>query len=182
MKRDFLREQGLSDEQVNAIMTEHGKTLNTLKDEVTSKTNELTTAKEQLTQRDTQLTELGEKAKGNEALTTQINELTEANKQAKADYDTQLHQQAFDHKLDGALVGAKVKSNKSLIPHLDMDKIKLDGETLLGLDDQLKAIKESDGYLFGSDEPTPDNDNPQFSQGQHQKSPEKKSFGEMLGL
>ena len=32
---------------------------------------------------------------------------------------------------------------------LDMDKVKLDGDQLLGIDEQLKALKESDSYLFG---------------------------------
>jgi len=30
-----------------------------------------------------------------------------------------------------------------------MEKVKLDGEKLLGLDDQLKALQQSDPYLFG---------------------------------
>jgi len=35
---------------------------------------------------------------------------------------------------------------------LDMEKVKLDGEQLLGLDDQLKALQQSDPYLFGDAE------------------------------
>ena len=30
-----------------------------------------------------------------------------------------------------------------------MEKVKLDGEQLLGLDDQLKELQQSDSYLFG---------------------------------
>ncbi len=31
---------------------------------------------------------------------------------------------------------------------INRDKLKLDGESLLGLKDQIEALKESDGYLF----------------------------------
>lgn len=33
-----------------------------------------------------------------------------------------------------------------------MEKISLDGENMLGLDDQIKLLKESDPYLFEVDE------------------------------
>jgi hypothetical protein len=36
---------------------------------------------------------------------------------------------------------------------LNLENIKLDGDNLIGLDDQLKAIKESDDYLF-EDQPS----------------------------
>jgi len=32
---------------------------------------------------------------------------------------------------------------------LDMEKVKLDGDQLLGIDEQLKALQQSDQYLFG---------------------------------
>jgi hypothetical protein len=35
-----------------------------------------------------------------------------------------------------------------------MSIIKLDGENLLGLTEQVEALKESDGYLFETDDPT----------------------------
>jgi hypothetical protein len=51
---------------------------------------------------------------------------------------------------------------------LNKDSIKLDGDKLLGLEDQLKALKESDAYLFeGEQQPR----KPTFSHGQHQTTP-----------
>lgn len=60
MKREFLKEQGLSDEQIKAVMTEHGKDM----DKVMEQVNTLTTEKDNLTiqiaDRDTQLAKLKE--------------------------------------------------------------------------------------------------------------------------
>lgn len=104
--------------------------------------------KKQLDQRDTQLKELETKATGNEALQKQIHDLQEANKQAKQDFDAQLAAQAKTHAIDQAIAGAKGKNAKLIRAALDLDKIKLDGDSLLGFDDQIKALQESDGYLF----------------------------------
>lgn len=116
------------------------------------KFNEVTEAKKQLEtdlkERDKQLKDLGEKAKGNEELTKQIQELQEANKKAGEDYAAKLRQLQFDHVLDAALTGAKVKNNKAIRALLKIEAIKLDGENLTGLTDQLEALKKSDAYLF----------------------------------
>ena len=46
---------------------------------------------------------------------------------------------------------AKAKNVKSVKANLDLDKIKLDGDKLLGFDDQIEALKKSDAYLFDID-------------------------------
>ena len=50
--------------------------------------------------------------------------------------------------IEKALTTAKAKNAKAVKALLDMEQIKLDGEQLLGLEDQLKSIRESDPYLF----------------------------------
>ena len=50
-----------------------------------------------------------------------------------------------------ALRDAAAKNPKAVKALLDKEKLKLDGETLLGLEDQLKTLRESDAYLFGED-------------------------------
>lgn len=151
MNREFLKGLGLDDEAVDKVMAEHGKTLNSVKekaDKVDGLESQIEDYKTQLADRDTQLQELGEKAKGNEELTAQIEELKQQNESAKEEYEAKLQQQTFDHKLDTALASAKVKNTKAVKALLDMDMVKLDGDTLKGLDDQLGKLKESDEYLF----------------------------------
>jgi hypothetical protein len=63
----------------------------------------------------------------------------------------------FDHALSDALVSAKVKNTKAVVALLNRDDLKLseaDGK-IIGLDDQLQAIRESDDYLFISDDKKP---------------------------
>jgi Phage minor structural protein GP20 len=152
MKRDFLTELGLETEQVNKIMAEHGKTVNTLKDDADKAKEKAGELEKQLKDRDTQLDDLSKKAKGNEDLMKQISDLQEANKQTAADYQAKLDKQAFDFSLEKALADAKAKNPKAVKALLNTEAIKLDGEKLLGLEEQLKALQESDSYLFGAEE------------------------------
>lgn len=122
-----------------------------------------------LKERDTQLVTLGEKAKGNETLTQEIETLKTANKTTKEEYEQKIQKQAFDHTLDKALSGAKVKNTKAVKGLLDLDTIKLDGDTLKGFDDQIKSLKESDDYLFEVEENPEDKKKPTFSKGEHKK-------------
>lgn len=46
LTREFLKEHGLSDEQITSVMTEHGKTVSGLKNDVQSLTSECDSLKE----------------------------------------------------------------------------------------------------------------------------------------
>lgn len=67
-------------------------------------------------------------------------------------YNTDISAMKLDSALNMALVEAKVKNPKLARAGLDMSLIKLDGDKLLGLSEQLEALKKSDGYLFAEDE------------------------------
>lgn len=116
------------------------------------KITEIKELEAQLKERDTQLDELGKKAKDSEELTGEINRLKQENADKDAEYQQKLQQQTFDTKLSDALREAKVRNPKAVKALLEADNIKLDGDKLLGLDDQLSALKESDAYLFASEE------------------------------
>lgn len=73
----------------------------------------------------------------------------------KTDFEaaTTKHQQELaglklSYALDGKLTGEKAKNLTAVKALLKMDNIKLDGENLIGFDDQFKAIKEANPYLF----------------------------------
>lgn len=57
----------------------------------------------------------------------------------------------LESKIDLAINNAKAKNVKSVKANLDLAKIKLDGDKLLGFDDQIEALKKSDAYLFDID-------------------------------
>lgn len=73
-------------------------------------------------------------------------------KKQTADLEEKYNTDMAAVKLDGAvnlgLVQAKVKNPKLAKAALDMSIIKLDGDKVIGLSEQLDKLKETDGYLF----------------------------------
>ncbi|SEP56973.1 Phage minor structural protein GP20 [Virgibacillus subterraneus] len=125
--------------------------------------------KQQVGQRDEQINQLSEKAKGNEELTSKIDELKQQNETAKNEYEQKLNDQAFDHALKDSLSAAKVKNPKAVQALLDKDTIKLKDDKLVGLEEQLNNIKESDPYMFEEEENPNEPPKPNFTTGQHTK-------------
>jgi hypothetical protein len=109
--------------------------------------NSLKDYKEQVTQRDTQLDELSKQAKGDDELTKKLNDMTEANSK----FEERLTLQQRDFEIDKAIIQSKAKNPKALKALLDMEKLKLDDGKLSGIEEQLKAIKDSDSYMFNDD-------------------------------
>lgn len=70
-------------------------------------------------------------------------------------YNTDIAAVKLDSAVNLALVGSKAKNPKLARAALDMSVIKLDGEKLLGFNEQIDKLKESDAYLFDvEEEPT----------------------------
>ena len=81
-------------------------------------------------------------------LQKQISDLQAENKKNTDDLNNTIAQLKLNSAIDLALAKSGARNGKALRALIDMEKVKLDGDTLLGMDDQIKAIKESDGYLF----------------------------------
>jgi hypothetical protein len=78
-----------------------------------------------------------------------IKKLTESNTAMQKDYSDKLKEQQKQHLIDLTLIKAEAKNVKSVKALLDVSKISLDGENIIGIDDQLKSLKEKEAYLFG---------------------------------
>lgn len=102
-----------------------------------------------IAQRDAQLDEL-KKSSGNDAdLKKQIEQLQKQNAEQKKTHDAELAQLKLDSAVDAALTAAGAKNSKTVRALLDMAEVAFDKSgKLSGLDEQLKSIKETDGYLF----------------------------------
>lgn len=148
MKREFLKDMKLTDEQINAIMAENGKDVNGLREQVNSLTGEKNGLQSQLNDRDTQLKDLKGKVKDSDELTAEIDQLQKANKEAKEKYEADLSAQQKSFLVDKALTSAGVRNAKAMNALLDLDSVEVKDGQLTGLDDQLKALRESDGYMF----------------------------------
>lgn len=149
MKREFLKGLKLEDDQIDAIMAEHGKDVETSKSQLAELTTETESLKTQIANRDKDIKSLKKDAGDNEDLSKQLTELQDKYKTDTENLTNQLSQTKLHGALATALTGAKARNPKAVEGLLDMDKVKLtDDGKLEGLDDQLTALRKSDGYLF----------------------------------
>lgn len=107
----------------------------------------------QLKEAQTQLETLKTKAGLSDEYKAQIDKLTADQAKAKADFDKQMSDVKFDYALSSALSASKARDAKLVQTVLDKSKLSLkeDG-SIAGLDEQLKAVKESHSYLFDAED------------------------------
>lgn len=157
MKREELKELGLTDEQIGSIMALHGVTVNELNSRVSTAEQQATQYQEQLEKNQNELNDFKANAKGNEDLTKQLEDLQSRFDEIKTSSEQQIADLKKSSAIDLALTQAGAKNIKAAKALLDSESLELTDEELKGLDEQLAALKESDGYLFGSNEPVPPN-------------------------
>jgi len=150
--KELLKKAGIEEEKVDSTIADINKELPKHfipKD----KYNEVAEAKkkleEDIQERDNQLEKLKNAAGNSEELKAQIEQLQAENQKAAEEWQAKMAQMQLDFAIEKALAAAKAKNAKAVKALLDMDKVKLDGEQLLGLEDQLKSLQQSDPYLFG---------------------------------
>lgn len=139
MNRKYLKDQGFTEEQIDVIMAEHGRTMSRYvpKSEADALTTQLNEAKAKIID-PKDLEALNAKASSVATLEQQLAEALAKN--------TGIQKQA-DVKVK--LVQAKVKDVDLLMPKIDLEK---------DLDPQLEALKTSHPYMFG--DPVPNNPSP----------------------
>lgn len=155
MTREFLEEMGIEKENINKILNKYHEGVKEYKDsaeKVKTLEAETTSLKEQISQRDKDLKEL--KKVDAKELQTKIAELEEKNKTLQEESESKLLETRKNLMLENSLMKANVKNSKAIRGMLDFEKITINGDELTGLDDQIKALKESDSYLFNIEEPT----------------------------
>lgn len=141
MKREELAALGIKDETVlNKIMDLHGADLTKLQNTVNTLTTERDGLKTQLGEANTKLTGYDPDWKNKADLAAQ-----NAQKQIDA--------LKFDYALNDALKAAKARDVVAVKAHLKTDGLKLDGDTILGLKDQLENVKKDAGFLFEDEKP-----------------------------
>ena len=109
--------------------------------------------KKQVGERDKQLTELQGKVKDNEELTKEIENLKTANSTTAQEYEKKLEQMKFDTIVNNSLKDSKAKDIKLIRALLNNDKLKVSGEEVIGLKEQLESIRKDKDYLFEKEVP-----------------------------
>jgi hypothetical protein len=151
MKRKFLEELGLEKEVIDKVMAENGKDIEAAKskEDIDGLKNRISELETDIKTRDSQLDTHMNSNADNETLQTTIKTLQSENKTQKEAYETKIAKQKREFAISQAVTGAKAKSSKAVIALLDDSKITIgeDGK-IAGLDEQLKELQNSDGYLF----------------------------------
>lgn len=156
MKREFLNKFELSEDQVNAIMAEHGKTVNAEKAKVTEFQTQAETLEQQLKDRDKDLKDLQKNAGDNEELKKQFEELQGKYKEDTKHLNEALATTKKTAAIDLALTGFKVddkeykpKNADIIKQQLKLDSIELaDDGSIKGLEEQLKSLATGEGTSF----------------------------------
>lgn len=153
MERKFLEELGIDKEVIDKIMAQHGKDIEAHK----------TTAANAAKDRDTykgQLEEVSGKLKAFdgvdiEALRGEVDTLKKDMATKDAEYQGQLADRDFQTLITAGITEAKGKNPKAIAALLDMDALKASKNQKEDAAAALKALAESDAYLFGEPDKTP---------------------------
>lgn len=75
-------------------------------------------------------------------------------KEIQEEADNKVKQNNFDSKLAVRLMSKEINAKDviDIKANLDMSKISLDGDNFIGLDEQIKSLKEKKDYLFNKEE------------------------------
>ena len=151
MNREFLKDLGLEKEAIDKIMAENGKDIEKAKGDNASqsdKIKELETEnkslKENLSERDKQLEELKKVSGDNDDLKKKIEQLKADNKAAGEKHEAELLAIRKSHAIEKALGEAKAKDSSIVRKLIDESKVSVDGGNLIGLTEQIEALKTSE--------------------------------------
>jgi len=155
MTKELLLEIGLTEDQADKVLELYEKLAQNFVPK--EKLDEVITEKEQLStslkERDKQLKDLQASTGDNETLKKQLEEAIAKNKADTEAAAVELSTYKKNNAIDLALMKFGAKNPKTVKVLLELEKISLDGENIIGLNDQLEALKVSDEYLFDN---TPD--------------------------
>lgn len=157
--REELRNIGIEDEKLEQVMSLYGSSVNEYKEKLSKKEGEieaLSTERDQyktrVEEQSSQLDELNNKVKNGEDLTETINALKKANQEKDDQYQQEIERVKLNYEISNALTVAGAKNSKAVLALINSDDIKLsqEGHGLIGLDEQLEQLKQTDDYLFNT--------------------------------
>src|SRR6056297_33345 len=159
-----LKETGIEKAKVNELIEFSKKSVPkefVPSDELTKVKDEYAVFKETVAEKDELIENLKTKAESVEEYESKVNELTNKMSEIESTYNQKLQAKTLENKIN-----EKISSMNDLNPKakpafkklLDRDKISLDGDNLIGFDEQAANIKEQNDYMIikkqnNSDEP-----------------------------
>ena len=146
MNKKQLLALGLTEEQADKVLAGfEGYVPSTRFNEVNeAKKN----AEALLAERDNQLVELKKNLGENDKLKKQIETLEAENKTAKENYEKSLNILKINNAVDVALTAKGAKNLKAVRALIDFEKIKVEGEEIKGIDEQINSLVADEGTKF----------------------------------
>ena len=147
MNKKELMNRGLSDEHADIV-------LEMIKDSFVPlyRFNEINdkmkSYKSQLDDKTAEVETLTKKVGDTDKLNKEIKDLKDANSKAAGEHASALASLKKSNAIDGVLRDSKAKNVKAVKALLDLDKITYENDTLSGLEEQIKALQESDQSKF----------------------------------
>ena len=147
MKLEELTKLGIPEEAAKQVIAMNEAEVSAETKKLADKDAELTMATDKIKE----LTEAVKKFDGVdvEKLRTDLAEMSKK-------YDTDTAALKLDNALSKALAGCGARDADIVGKLLDRSIIKLDGDKLIGVSEQLERLKTDKAFLFGDDKPVPD--------------------------
>jgi|SRR5690606_33668736 len=148
--KEILKTAGIEESQIDGIVTNINKEIPKHlipKDKFNDLTNTKNQLEKDIAARDAQLEDLKKTAGTNEDLKNQIQKLQDDNKAAKDQYEAELKELTVTNAIKLALNG-KVHDEALAAGLIDKEKLVIDGDNVIGLDEQIKSLQESKAFLF----------------------------------
>lgn len=150
MLKDALLKLGLTEEQADKVLGYHTEALASYvpKEKLEAAEAETTQLTASLTERDNQLENLRKSAGSSEELQSKLDAAIAEKKAAAEKSAADIATYKLESAIDLLLVKEGAKNIKAVKALLDTNLIKLDGESVIGIQDQLTNLRASDKYLF----------------------------------
>lgn len=146
MNKEDLLKLGLLEEQAEKVLSANAEQLKGFIPK--SRFDEVNNTKKQLEKdlkdRDVQLENLKNSSGDVETMKQTIENLQRDNKAAKDNFEAELAKFKLESAIDTTLLGSNAINTRAVKALLDMDKIKLDGDVLIGINEQIEALKNAE--------------------------------------
>lgn len=146
MKRDFLKNLGLSQEQIDKVMEENGNDINHEKQKSEEIKKQAQALEEQLEKANDTISKWNQLEP--EKLQEQLAAITQAYEQEKADRAKEKKEMEQRNRLKEAVEQVGSRDADTLYKLLNVEDLKFTDDTIQGFEEQIEVLKKEKAFLF----------------------------------
>lgn len=151
MTKEELVALGLTEEQITEVFKLNGIAVNNAKGDTETLKTELASIKEQLTSANTEIESY--KTMDIEGIKQSANDYKAKFEQAQQKSQEEINNLKFEHSLENALNKATAKNVKAAKALLNIEELRQSKNIDKDIETAINTLKESEGYLFGVEDP-----------------------------